>query len=258
METGGDTDRYLHPMPLLLNADLGESWYDRRVGDDAALMPYLDLCNVACGFHGGDALTMQRAIALAEKHGVRIGAHPSFPDRVNFGRRVMELDPQRLEAIILYQVSALQGMVMALTKQEIYHLKPHGALYHYANQHAAAAWSIAEVMIKLGIPHLVGPPDGELRKAATAAGLEYLAEGFADRRYLPSLHLRPRSEEGACMVEVAEAVEQARMLAAGQVRTTDGATYPLVIDTLCLHGDHAGVEQRAQAIRAVLGPTPHR
>ncbi|WP_420459936.1 5-oxoprolinase subunit PxpA [Neolewinella sp.] len=242
---------------LLLNADLGESWYDRQIGDDAGLMPYLDLCNLACGFHGGDALTMQRTIALALEHGVKIGAHPSFPDRANFGRQVMELPADQLEALLLYQVAALQGMTWAAgAAASLHHLKPHGALYHYANAHPLAAGAVAGVAAKLGIPHLLGPPTGELRRAVDAEGLAFLAEGFADRRYDPSLHLRPRTETDACIDGVAEAVEQALLLARGQVRTTDGSSRELQIATLCLHGDHAGAVERARAIREALDAIP--
>ena len=249
---------YLPPNMLLLNADLGESWYDRRIGDDTGLMPYLDLCNLACGFHGGDALTMWRTILLAQEHRVKIGAHPSFPDRTTFGRQAMDLPPDRLGASILYQVAALQGMVRAAGAPPVYHLKPHGALYHYANAHTAAARALAGVARDLGIPYLMGPPSGELRNAADAVGLTYLAEGFADRRYAPTLHLRPRTQTDACINDVGEAVEQALLLASGQVRATDGVKYNLRVETLCLHGDHAGAARRARAIRTALGPTPLR
>ena len=243
---------------LLLNADLGESWYDRQIGDDAGLMPYLDLCNLACGFHGGDALTMRRTILLAQEHGVKIGAHPSFPDRANFGRQAMELPTDRLEALVLYQVAALQGMVRAAGARPVYHLKPHGALYHYANAHTAAGRAVAGVARDLGIPYLMGPPTGELRNAADGMGLSYLAEGFADRRYEPTLHLRPRTQTDACIDGVAESVEQALLLVRGKVRATDGATYNLRVETLCLHGDHPGAAERARALREALDATPPR
>ncbi|CAH1002142.1 5-oxoprolinase subunit A [Neolewinella maritima] len=246
-------------MALLLNADLGESWYDRRIGNDAGLMPYLDLCNIACGMHGGDALTMRRTIELAKLHDVRIGAHPSFPDRKNFGRVEMDLPLPRLEALILYQVSALQGMVRAIAGEDLYHIKPHGALYHYANRHEELARGIARIATQLRVPYLMGPPTGELRRAAERAGLAFLAEGFADRRYTPDLTLQSRSAPNACIDTIKEAAAQAKLLAAGQVRAMDGITYPLQIKTLCIHGDHAGAVERAQAIRVALAAaTPPR
>lgn len=244
---------------MLLNADLGESWYDRRVGSDEALMPYLDLCNLACGFHGGDALTIYRTIELAHQHGVKIGAHPSFPDRKNFGRQPMILDTNRLYALLLYQVSALQGMVMSETGSQLSHVKPHGALYHFASEDPTAAEIVVRVTQQLGIPYLIGPPAGALRDAADQEKLNYLAEGFADRAYQPSLHLRPRTYDDACLAEIEKAVAQTRLLSEGKVRAVDGKLYDLKVDTLCIHGDHAGAAERARAVRAVLDEaTPPR
>ena len=244
---------------LLLNADLGESWYTHRIGDDAALLPYLDCCNLACGFHGGDALTLQHTIELANHHGVAIGAHPSFPDRKHFGRQPMHLSPERLYALLLYQVSALQGMVRALTGAPLHHLKPHGALYHYANQHPAAARATARVAQQLDIQRLMGPPEGRLREASGTAGLGYLAEGFADRVYEPSLRLRSRSEPDACIDDPGRAAAQAYEMAAHhRVRDAAGQYHTLAVDTICLHGDHAGAAERAGAIRDRLASIPPR
>ena len=238
---------------MLLNADLGESWYDHRVGNDDGLMPYLDLCNVACGLHGGDALTLQHTIPLAQRHGVRIGAHPSFPDRKHFGRRQMDLPDDRLYALLLYQVSALAGMVSALADASLYHVKPHGALYHYANRHRPAAESLVRVALELNITYVMGPPRGALRSAAEVAGLGYLAEGFVDRRYEPSLELRSRQLPAACIEDVEAAARQAYELAAHQrVLDTTGSYQTLRVDTLCLHGDHPGAAERARRVRERL------
>ncbi|THH41119.1 5-oxoprolinase subunit PxpA [Neolewinella litorea] len=235
-----------------LNADLGESWYDHRVGDDAALMPYLDACNLACGFHGGDALTMVQTIDLALNHGVRIGAHPSFPDRKHFGRRTLHLPVAQLRALLLYQVSALDGMVRA-AGSKLHHLKPHGALYHFADGDRASAAAIVEVMKLLDIPTLYGPPGGELQRAAEQAGRTFYAEGFVDRVYEPSLHLRSRQLENASIDDPKRAAEQARKLAReGKVTASDGRDYPLRVQTLCIHGDHTGAVDRAMAVRREL------
>ena len=241
-----------------LNADLGESWYTQRVGKDAALMPYLDACNIACGFHGGDALTMQRTVALALETGVAIGAHPSFPDRKNFGRAPMDPELDTLRAWLLYQVSALQGMVRA-AGGKLRHLKPHGALYHYANRREDVAAVVVETMVKCDIPILYGPPTGELRKAAAAADKLFYAEGFVDRRYEDDLQLRSRSLPGACIDEVGDAEEQVRMMVEeGHVKTVTGRTLPIDVDTLCLHGDHSGAGEKAMAVRRVLDTIPPR
>ncbi|WP_116108240.1 5-oxoprolinase subunit PxpA [Lewinella sp. IMCC34191] len=238
-----------------LNADLGESWYDRIIGDDRGLMPYLDACNIACGFHGGDALTIQHTIDLALENGVTIGAHPSFPDRQNFGRKYLDLGVDRLRASILYQVAALQGMVFA-AGGKLRHLKAHGALYHFTNRDATAAKTLVGVMTDFDIPVLFGPPAGELRKAANAKGILFYAEGFADRRYDSNLQLVSRNSPESSIASIDEAVEQVSMMRnEGVVRSVQGSVYPIEVDTICLHGDHAGAVEKAMAIRALLDTT---
>ena len=235
-----------------LNADLGESWYERTVGDDAALMPFLDSCNLACGFHGGDAYTMLKTIELALEHDVAIGAHPSFADRKNFGRQRLEVDDEVLYAQLLYQVSALQGMVRSYGA-ELHHLKPHGALYHYANDHPGAAQNVAIVAASLDIPIVYGPPAGYLREFTEAEGLEFWSEGFADRAYLPDLNLVPRSQPGAVLSDTEAARAQVQtMVERAEVIATDGQAYPLSVRTICIHGDHAGAAERARTIRRLL------
>lgn len=221
-----------------VNADLGESWYDRKVGNDAALMPRLDACNLACGFHGGDAYTTLKTIELALEYGVDIGAHPSFADRKNFGRKRLDVDPEILYAQLLYQVSALKGMVESYGVT-LTHLKPHGALYHFANEDSAAAQNVAMVAATLDIPVVYGPPTGYLRDFAEAEGLACWAEGFADRAYRPDGRLVPRTEAGA-VLSVADAKQQLANLSEGFVVATNGSRLELAVDTVCVHGDHAG------------------
>ncbi len=238
---------------MLLNADLGESWYVRTVGDDAGLMPYLDQCNIACGFHGGDALTIQRTVRLALKHDVAIGAHPSFPDRRNFGRERMELPAERLFALLVYQVSGLMGLVQDLGGT-LAHLKPHGALYHAADSEGEIARVICEATSRLEIPSLIGPPGGLLERMVTDYPVTYLREGFADRVYEPPLHLRSRKKEHACLEDAEEVAEQVNLLLRGQVKSSDGVSRELRVDTLCLHGDHPGAAERARRVRELIPP----
>ncbi|WP_020567994.1 5-oxoprolinase subunit PxpA [Neolewinella persica] len=235
-----------------LNADLGESWYQQTVGNDAELMPLLDSCNIACGFHGGDAYTMLKTIELAQENGVLIGAHPGFADRKNFGRKRLELEDEVLYAQLIYQVSALKGMVESYG-ETLHHLKPHGALYHYANEYPAAAQSVAIVAAQLDIPIIYGPPNGYLRTFAEEEGLEFWAEGFADRAYEANLSLRSRTLAGAVLDDPDQARTQVlRMLERREVVATDGNAYPLEVQTICIHGDHEGAVARAQAVRKVL------
>ncbi|TXF91737.1 LamB/YcsF family protein [Neolewinella aurantiaca] len=238
-----------------LNADLGESWYKNTVGNDQELMPLLDSCNIACGFHGGDAYTILKTIELAVEHGVAVGAHPSFADRENFGRKRLEVEDEVLYAQLLYQVGALKSMVESLG-EELNHLKPHGALYHYANESPAAAQSIAIVAAELEIPIIYGPPKGYLREFAEAEGLEFWAEGFADRAYEPTLHLRPRNQPGAVLESEEAARTQVQNMLKGHVVATDGKSYPLEVQTICIHGDHEGAVERAEAVREILNSAP--
>lgn len=239
-------------MPLDLNADLGESWYDQKVGDDVHLMPLLDSCNIACGFHGGDALTIKNTITLARKHNVNIGAHPSFPDRKNFGRKRMDIPLDQLAAILLYQVGALQVMVKA-QDTKLHHIKPHGALYHHLNDTPAAAEILVRIAKRLHIPRIYGPPEGALRVAAAGAGVDFWAEGFADRTYEPTLKLRPRNQPNATIDDPNTAANQVRLLATEQaVIAGDGSKHHLAVRTVCIHGDHPGALARAQAVRATL------
>ena len=236
-----------------LNADLGESWYGHKIGNDALIMPFLDSCNVACGFHGGDALTMRDTIALAQRHGVDIGAHPSYPDREHFGRRRMSLPPDRLEALLLYQVSALRGMVKAAGAR-LTHVKAHGALYHDAafGRDPALAESIINVARLSGELRVYGPEGSHLQRAAEAAGLDFWAEGFADRAYRAYNQLAPRKDPGAVLSDSNTCARQARSLAGGTVTLDSGETARVNIQTICLHGDHRGAAERARAIHNAL------
>jgi UPF0271 protein len=235
-----------------LNADLGESWYQQKVGNDEEMMPLLDSCNIACGFHGGDAYTMLKTVELAQENGVSIGAHPGFPDRKNFGRKRMELEDEVLYAQLIYQVSALKGMVESYG-EVLHHLKPHGALYHYANEHPAAAQAVAMVAGQLDIPIIYGPPQGYLRAFAEEEGLEFWAEGFADRAYEPNLSLRARKLAGAVLDDPDQARAQVqRMVGRKEVIASDGKAYSLEVQTICIHGDHEGAVERARAVRKVL------
>ena len=237
-----------------LNADLGESWYGHKIGNDALIMPYLDSCNIACGFHGGDALTMRTTIDLARQHGVNIGAHPSYPDREHFGRKRMTLPPGLLEALLLYQVSALRGMVEAAGSR-LTHIKVHGALYHDAafGQDAAPAKAIANVARLSGNLVVYGPEASHLQREAEEAGLEFWAEGFADRAYRSYNQLVPRKDPGAVLGDLNTCARQALSLAGGAVTLTDGETARVNVKTICIHGDHRGAADRARAIRNALG-----
>lgn len=235
-----------------LNADLGESFGAWRMGDDEALLAEISSCNIACGFHAGDPLTMQRTVAMALARGVAIGAHPSLPDLVGFGRREMRIAADELQALTLYQCAALDGFVRAAGAR-MQHVKPHGALYGMLARDAQLAVAFVAAVASLDRAlAIVGPPHGALREAAGTTGLRYLREGFADRGYLPDGNLVPRDRPGA-LLELPQAREQGLRLARGEsIGAIDGSVLALDIETLCLHGDGAEALTLARQLRGDL------
>ncbi|WAB84924.1 LamB/YcsF family protein [Microcella daejeonensis] len=239
-------------MPTIdLNSDLGESYGAAIVGDDAAIMPLVTSANLACGAHGGDPATMAAACAAAVAHGVAIGAHPSYDDRAGFGRRDLEVEPVVLAGQLRAQVSTLRQAAEAAGGRVRY-LKPHGALYNRIvhDEHRAAV--VAEVAAWAGVP-LMGMPGTAAERAAAAAGIPFLAEGFADRAYRGDGSLVPRSEAGAVLHDpgliAARAVRLARE---GVVETIEGELLPLRVRSLCVHGDTPGAVAIARAVRSAL------
>ncbi len=232
-----------------LNCDLGESTHERPMPEQEALFPYLTSCNIACGFHGGDPIFIEKAIRLALQHGLRIGAHPSYPDRAYFGRRDMELPADELRAVIRYQVAALSGMVESLGGQLAY-VKPHGALYNRMAYEHAVAEPVLEAVLSLGAGlKLMGLAGSPLADWARQAGLDFIPEAFADRRYTADGRLASRSLGRAVIEQPAEAVQQAHaIITGGAIRTLNGAPIRLQARSLCLHGDHPQALQIAQAL----------
>ncbi len=235
-----------------LNADLGESFGAWRMGDDAALLDIVSSCNIACGFHAGDPATILQTIEWAQARGVAIGAHPSLPDLVGFGRREMQIAPAELRAAVRYQVAALQGCARAAGAR-LGHVKAHGALYGMLARDADLARAFVDAVMPLDAAlAIVGPPRGELRELANAAGARYLVEGFADRGYCADGSLVPRNQPGALLHGDA-ARAQGLALARGEtIRAADGSALDLVVDTLCVHGDGAEAVQLARALRAAI------
>jgi len=242
---------------VLLNCDLGESYHDRTVGDDAAVMPHLDQANIACGLHGGDPLTIRNTIALAIRHGVAIGAHPSYPDIEGFGRRSMDLSVEQIVATVHYQVAALEGMA-SVQGAALAHVKPHGALYNdmMASDSVRAAIMAAVASYPRALPLVLQatPRAAEYAAEAAAAGVEVQFEAFADRGYTPEGALIRRGEPGA-LLDRDRMLQQVEQLCAGEgVTTADGGRLHLDADTLCVHGDNPqGVAAIADIRRIVDG-----
>jgi len=224
-----------------LNADLGESYGRWTLGDDAALVPLITSANIACGFHAGDPLTLRRTVALAVESGVVIGAQFGYPDLVGFGRRRIDVPPAELEADVLYQLSALDGL-SRVAGSGVRYVKPHGALYHRTltdePQAQAVVAAVAAYSTDLPVVTMAG---SVLAQAAAAAGLRVVAEGFADRAYTPAGLLMPRSEPGAVL-------DDPETVAAQAVRVAADAT----VRSLCLHGDTPGAVTFARVVRDAL------
>jgi UPF0271 protein len=226
-----------------LNADVGEGM------DDAALLPFVTSANVACGMHAGDPGVMDETVSLALSHGVRVGAHPGYPDRANFGRAAIELSADAIENLVLYQVAALDGFVRS-RGGTLTHVKPHGALYHSGAEFPDVARAIAEGVRRFRTSLvLVGAAGSMLIAAGRDAELSVAEEAFADRRYLPDGSLVSRSEPRAVITDPEEAAEQAILLARDRVAVAaDGSRVSVRADTLCLHGDTPGAAGIARRI----------
>jgi len=235
-----------------LNCDMGESFGAWRMGDDAAVMPWITSANIACGFHAGDFTTMQLTVALAKKHGVVVGAHVSLPDLQGFGRREIRVSPHEVYALSLYQIGALQAIARA-QQMRVAHVKPHGALYNMAAKDRALADAIARAVRDADADLiLVGLAGSELIRSAEAAGLRAANEAFADRRYEADGSLTPRREADAVIHDVDVAVAQAvHIVTSGKVDCRGGQV-DIVADTICVHGDRPDAGVFAQKLRNVL------
>lgn len=240
---------------MLLNCDLGESFGSWRMGMDIDVMPHIDLANVACGFHAGDPITMGQTITLAQEHGVRIGAHPAYPDLVGFGRRSMQLSVEELRSSLLYQIAALDGMA-ASAGTCIDYVKPHGALYNdmMANTtiRDTVMSTVASFHRPLKLMLLATSEQARHREAAAAHSLEVLFEAFADRCYNDAGQLLSRRLPGAVHSRERMLEQVADLLENGGVTTDSGKRLLLDADTLCVHGDNPEGIAAIREIRALV------
>ena len=236
-----------------LNCDLGEHYGNTSHNLDHQIMPFISSCNIACGFHSGDPLTIEKTILSALEHEVAIGAHPSFPDLMGFGRRVMLLPLDELKAIVRYQVAALKGMTKALGGT-LNHVKPHGALYNFASTNADAAKAILEAVQSISDElKLYGPPNSEFEKMAQQKGIAFVREGFADRAYENDLSLRSRTLEGAVLHGETAVLQQVNQLVfQQQIQTYQGELKALMVDSICLHSDTTNAIHLSQKIHQTL------
>lgn len=241
---------------MKINCDLGESFGIWQLGNDERIMPFIDQANIACGFHGGDPDIMVKTTKLAVKHGVSIGAHPSYPDRQGFGRRSIAMSQNEVESLLLYQVSALDGIAHSFGRAVDY-VKPHGALYNDMMKDAVIREGIFKAMARYhrNVPLMIQSTRdfAELEQQASFFGIVLLAEVFADRLYADDGRLVSRTHHAA-LHNLDKAVEQVdRLVNHGEVMTETGQSILLRADSICLHGDTPYAAQLAVEARRIVG-----
>jgi len=238
------------------NCDMGESFGSWNMGNDAAVMPYIDMANIACGFHASDPVIMARTVALAVQHNVTIGAHPSYPDLQGFGRRDMQLSAEELTQGMLYQMGALQAICHAQGTR-ISYVKPHGALYNRkAIDHQvldSVMTAIAAFDSALPLMMIAGVRQQEAQQLADKHGIKLLFEAFCDRAYNDDGTLVSRSQPGAVHHDVERVIQQIKEISLEQrVTTISGQQRPLLADSICLHGDSEHLLSSIKELRRML------
>ncbi|MBQ0755913.1 MAG: 5-oxoprolinase subunit PxpA [Amphritea sp.] len=242
-------------MSLRLNCDLGESFGSWKMGLDEAVMPHIDQANIACGFHAGDPLVLQKTLTMAKENNVTIGAHPGYPDLVGFGRRSIKASAAELKAMVQYQIAAIDGM--ALTQgMALSYVKPHGAMYNDMMADASIRQTIMQAVAEYHRPlvlMLQSTPQFEQHlEEAKAAGIELWFEIFADRCYDDDGKLLARTKPGAVHTKEKMLTQVKQLKEQGTVTTVSGHTLNLRADTLCVHGDNMDGVNAIEEIRELI------
>ena len=232
-------------MTMKLNCDLGESFGMWKMGLDEQVMPHIDMANIACGFHAGDADVMASTLSLAKKHKVTIGAHPSYPDKQGFGRRSMAMSEKELTNCLHYQIAAIDGMA-ALHGLTLEYVKPHGALYNdmMREEHTLniVMQAVARYPKPLKLMILATNQAAKHKALATELGIELILEAFADRQYTDEGKLVSRALAGSVLEKPALLKQVKQLIEHGTVTTQSGQQLTLHADSLCVHGDNdAGI-----------------
>jgi len=239
-------------MHIDLNSDMGESFGAYTIGADEEILRWVTSANVACGWHGGDPQVMRLTVARAKSLGVAVGAHPSYPDLLGFGRRVMQISRQEARDYMLYQIGALRAFVEA-AGLALQHVKPHGAIYNVAAKDRELSLGIAEAVQEAGGDLiLMGLPDSEMLKAAQELGVRIAREAFGDRAYNEDGSLVSRKIAGSLITDPHQVADRVLGLAQGWVTAITGKEIRFKADTICLHGDTPGAAEIAKAVREAL------
>ena len=236
-------------MALAINCDMGEGFGLYRIGDDAAIMPFITMANVACGFHASDPSVMHKTIRLAKEHGVKVGAHPSLPDLQGFGRREMKMEPRELADCLIYQIGALKGFLDA-EGMPLNHIKPHGALYGMAARSEEVANAVCDAAEAFQVP-LLGMARTKHEEVYTKRGFPFLAEFYVDLDYDKDGRLIITREHVAWDPEVA-AKRTVRAITEKKVKSVDGNDIPMRADCICVHSDTPGAVEVAKAVRTAI------
>lgn len=228
-----------------LNSDLGEHPGSNL---DQQIMPFISSCNIACGGHAGNAASVEQTIYLAMQYGVAVGAHPAYPDRENFGRTIMNISKEALEQTLLKQILLVKQTCERLGTK-LHHVKPHGALYNEAAKNSDLSNLICGVMKEIGSEvKLYGLAHSLMQNIATGQGIEFIAEGFADRQYEPDKSLRSRKKEAAVLSDAQEVLRQVEEMAINQRVFADN-WIGIEAQSICLHSDTKGAVNLAEKIR---------
>lgn len=236
-----------------LNSDLGESFGRYTLGMDGKIIPLITSANVACGYHASDPVVMEKTITRAKEAGIRVGAHPGFPDLMGFGRRNMNITHEEAKAYTLYQIGALSAFCRAQGMQ-LQHVKPHGAFYNMAAKDYGLAKAICEGIAAFDKELIVlALSGGELARAASDMGLRTAREVFADRAYEEDGTLVDRRKEGAMITDEEEAIARViRMVKEKKVTAITGRDIPIAADSICVHGDGVKALAFVEKIREAL------
>jgi len=249
---------------MKLNCDLGESFGSWTKGLDSAVMPYLDMANIACGFHASDPLTMAKTVQLATQHNVTIGAHPGYQDLVGFGRRSIAYSQDELIALIQYQIGALQAICQS-QDNKVHYVKPHGALYNDMMKDmvifTCVCQAISAVDKQLSLVVQAVPDASQLSAIANQYNITLLFEAFADRNYLDNGLLVPRNGHADSHQAVLENEEQVikrcqHLLTNKTLLSTSGKALPLKVDTLCVHGDNPAAVALVKKLKHLITTQP--
>lgn len=238
-----------------LNCDMGESFGAYTLGMDQQVMAHISSANIACGWHAGDPMVMDRTVRLAKENQVGIGAHPGYPDLLGFGRRSMALTPEEITQSIIFQVGALAAFCR-VHHTPLVHVKPHGALYLDAVENKTIARAIAKGIMGLNpdlfFVALAGKKGEAMREVGEELGLKVVYEAFPDRAYTPQGTLVSRKEPGAVISDPDLVAKRALDMANGFVKAVDGTIIPLEAQTLCVHGDNLAALELVKTIKKNL------